>query len=65
MLVRITQSAAIDFKGNGRIESLVPGKLMTVTEEEGEALVRSDLAVEVDEEREPETATAAPQRKRR
>lgn len=64
MEVRITQSAAIDFKGNGRIESLVPGKIMTVTEEEGEALVRANLAVEVDE-REPETATAAPQRKRR
>ncbi len=64
MEVRITQSAAIDFKGNGRIESLVPGKLMTVTEEEGRALLHANLAVEV-EEREPETATTAPQRKRR
>ncbi len=64
MEVRITQSAAIDFKGNGRLEALVPGKLMTVSDEQGDALIRADLAVEVDE-REPENATAAPQRTRK
>lgn len=64
MEVRITQSAAIDFKSNGRLEALVPGKVMTVSEEQGRALIAADLAFEVDE-REPEMATAGPQRKRR
>lgn len=65
MQVRIIQSAAIDFNGDGRIDALIPGRLMTCSDEQGDALVAAGLALEADEEREPETATAAPQRKRR
>jgi hypothetical protein len=64
MFVRATESVAYDKDGNGKITTLIPGRVVELDEKTAKGLVAAGYVYEV-EEREFETATAGPQRKRK
>ncbi len=64
MFVRATESVAYDKDGDGKLSTLIPGRVVELDKKTAEGLIAAGYVYEV-EEREFETATSGPQRKRK
>lgn len=63
MFVRAVESVAYDAKGDGRIQTLIPGRDVELPDDLALGLIRAGYVFEVDETR-VEAAVAGPSRKR-